>query len=368
MTEGEMLYDVALSRLKGMTGCLAQQLIERAGSGENLFRLKEPDLYRLTGIKGEVFSEATRRAALEEARREMDFAERQHIRVLFYTDEAYPLRLRECPDAPAILYYRGEASLNPVRAVSIVGTRHATPYGKSFCETFIRELSEIFPDVLIVSGLAYGIDISAHRSALRNGLSTVGVLAHGLNMLYPDVHRHTAGEMERQGGLLTEYPSSNVLHRGNFIARNRIVAGIADATLVVESAEKGGALITADLAGGYNRDVFALPGRINDVYSKGCNRLIAAHKAGLITSAAAFADAMCWERPSPVFAAVPELFPDLDAEEKRLLDILEEEGDVQINGLMVRTGLAASRIMSLLFELEFKGLVRTYPGGIYRLS
>lgn len=368
MTAEETLYLVALSRLKGITGAMAQQLIDKAGSAENLFRLKEAELRRLTGLGKAVFSGEVRNAALEVARREMDFIGESRIRVLFFADEDYPFRLRECADAPALLYYKGAGSLNQMKVVSVVGTRHATPYGKSFCETFIRELSVIFPDVLIVSGLAYGIDICAHRTALRNGLRTVGVLAHGLNMLYPEIHRQTAGEMIRQGGLLTEYTSGNVLHRGNFIARNRIVAGMSDATVVIESAEKGGALITADLAGGYGRDVFAVPGRIQDAFSRGCNRLISGHKAALVSSAAEFVDAMCWERPQPEAVREPVLFPELNMEEELILKILGEEGDMQINGLMVRSGLPASRIMSLLFELEFKGLVRAFPGGVYRLS
>lgn len=363
----QIIYQIALSRMKGMSVQLVGHLIDQLGSVEAIFEEDEKALMALVGVKTALFSTQSRNTALNFAEKEAGFLLRNAIQPLFYTDESYPVRLRDCSDAPLLLYYRGNGNLNSLKVVSVVGTRHATPYGIGFCETFIREISVSFPDVLIVSGLAYGVDVAAHRFALREHLNTIGVLAHGLNTLYPGAHRSTAAAMLNQGGLLTEYSSEGPIYRGNFIARNRIVAGMSDATIVVESADKGGALITAGLASGYNRDVFALPGRIGDRFSVGCNRLISTNRAALITCADEFAEAMLWvsrQRQAPVQKT---LFPpDLEEDEALVFDLLVKQGEGHINQLTIQTDFPASKIMALLLELEFKGLIRAFPGGLYR--
>ncbi|MCH5328521.1 MAG: DNA-processing protein DprA [Coprobacter sp.] len=358
-------YLIALACIKGMNKMLAQSLLEYTGTAENLFLEQEKDIQAASGIKSSIFSDKERKKALETADRELEFIEKKQIDVLFYTDPAYPARLSDCPDAPVLLFYKGNAQLNARKVISIVGTRRATPYGKGFCDDFVRDIAAAYPDTLIVSGLAYGIDIAAHRAAMDNRLPTVGVLAHGLHTIYPPLHRQYAAAMTGNGGVLTEYLTQQPILKPNFVARNRIVAGMADATLIVESAAKGGALITARLASEYHRDVFAVPGRIGDDCSKGCNRLIFENKAALITSTDDFIDAMCWERPAgkPV---QQELFPELDATQLLLLDILQEKGECHINQLSIQADIPAAQVLAALLDLEFVNLVRSYPGGLYR--
>jgi DNA processing protein len=269
------------------------------------------------------------------------------------------------------LFYRGNARLDALRVISIVGTRHATAYGEDLCNSFVRDLKELCPDVLIVSGLAYGIDIHAHRAALQHGFPTVGVLAHGLDRIYPAAHRKTAIAMMDQGGLLTEFMSGTNPDRQNFVKRNRIVAGMSDATIIVESAAKGGALITAELAESYHRDCFAFPGKTTDIYSAGCNKLIRNNRAALLLSAEDFVETMGWSTSTGKAAPKAiqrELFPDLNEEESKVVDILQQcsEG-MQVNQLVVEADIPINRMSALLFELEMKGVVRALAGGVYRL-
>lgn len=362
------IYRLALGLMPGITPRVARQLSELAGGCEPLFTGAIVSDFPVAETVKKQFSLSGREAALRRAEIEYAFVRKNKISLLFYTDAGYPLRLRECEDAPLYLYFKGRADLNAVRVVSVVGTRHATVYGRDFCQTFMRELSCLFPDVLIVSGLAYGIDIAAHRAALEYGLPTVGVLAHGLQMIYPESHRHTAIAMLENGGLLTEYSSQQKVYKMNFVSRNRIVAGMADALLVVESAEKGGALITADLANGYHKDVFALPGRVGDPFSCGCNRLIASNQAALLSSASDFVSQMCWEVPEKGRAVQPSLFPllDLNDEERSIVTILDEYGECHVNQLALHSGFSTARLLALLLDLEFKNVIVAFPGGMYR--
>jgi DNA processing protein len=277
--------------------------------------------------------------------------------------------LRECDDAPLALFYRGNADLNALHVINMVGTRHATPYGQDICTRFLADLSVLCPNALIVSGLAYGIDIHAHRAALQNHFKTIGVLAHGLDRIYPAEHRKTAVSMLEQGGLLTEFTSGTNPDRQNFVKRNRIVAGMSDATVVIESAAKGGALITAELAESYHRDCFAFPGRCNDEYSIGCNNLIRKNQAVLITSAEDLVKAMGWENsPKTEKTVQRELFPDLSEEEERIVKRLGKMSEgLQINTLVIDTNIPVNRMSALLFELEMKGVIRALAGGVYRL-
>lgn len=368
--EEERLCSIALTQIGGIGRIGAKRLMDAMGSAAGVFRLREEIPARVSGVNPRIVSLLDCPQAFERAERECEFMEKNHIRCLTLNDEDYPSRLRECPDAPVVLFFKGNAGLNPLRVINMVGTRNATDYGKQLCVRFLQELQALCPGVLVVSGLAYGIDINAHRAALAFGFPTVGVLAHGLDRIYPAVHRKTAVDMLEQGGLLTEFLTGTEPDRYNFVSRNRIVAGMSDATIVVESAAKGGSLITAGLAGSYQRECFAFPGRTSDASSQGCNRLIRDNKAMLIQSAEDFVQAMGWGEKVP--SSQPEsvqrcLFPHLSADEQRVADILEKRGELHINTLVVETDIPVHKMNTLLFELEMKGVVRVLVGGMYQL-
>ena len=373
----EHLYTLALTRINGLGLIGAHRLLETVGSATTIFReaknLKDivPELSPKISEGIQASSEILR---LCEA--ELCFAEKNQIRCMSLKDEDYPSRLRECDDAPLMLFYRGNADLNGLHIINMVGTRHATDYGKEFCNRFIRDLSEIIPDLIIVSGLAYGIDIQAHRASLQHKVNTIGVLAHGLDRIYPHVHRQTAAQMLTRGGLITEFPSGTNPDRQNFIKRNRIVAGMSDATIVVESGEKGGSLITADIAESYHRDCFAVPGRVGDPYSIGCNNLIKNNRAILLQDAEEFVKAMNWsdavsdkngKNSTSKEGIQRQLFPDLSPDEEKIKTQLEKHPDgLQINTLVVNSNIPINKITGILFEMEMKGIVRTMAGGMYK--
>lgn len=370
MNTDERICSIALTLCPGIGHIGAKRLVDTVGSAAEVFRLRAelperyPDIFHAS-----VVTALDNPSAFLQAEKELECAEKNRVECLTLADERYPSRLRECEDAPVVLYFKGNADLNRLRVVSMVGTRHATDYGKQFCADFLRDLSALCPDVLVVSGLAYGIDVHAHREALANGLSTVGVLAHGLDRIYPSVHRKTAVDMLAKGGLLTEFPTDTNPDRHNFVSRNRIVAGMSDAVIVVESAAKGGSLITAELAEGYHRDCFAVPGRATDEYSRGCNQLIRDNRAALINDASDFVKAMNWGRSeeSRKTAAVQRtLFPELTEEEARVVKILSRD-DLHINTLVVEANIPVNRMSAILFELEMKGVVKALVGGVYHL-
>lgn len=374
MTEQETLYSIALSFVPRLNLLNRKMLLEKMGSVTEIFEQR----HNLKEIFPHI-NQATLEALammdihLKRAEEELAFAQAGHIQCIGYYDEAYPARLRECPDAPILLYYRGIADLNCQHIVSMVGTRQITQYGKDICKQFVKELRQLCPDTLIVSGLAYGVDIHCHRAALEQGMDTIGVLAHGLDQIYPRFHRDTAVQMVQHGGLLTEFPSRSNADKKNFIQRNRIVAGMTDATIVVESAQKGGSLITAEIAEGYGRDVFAFPGRVGDTCSQGCNQLIRSNRAGLITCAEDFVQAVGWEAECNLRKQLneglqQELFPDLTEEEQRIIKALTGTDSKQMNILAIETALPISKLTSLLFGLEMKGVVRLLSGGCYRLA
>ena len=309
---------------------------------------------------------------LEQAKAEQAYARENGIRILTLADEDYPQRLKECDDAPLVLYYKGSADLNARRVVCVVGTRRCTVYGQDLIRRFMAELRERCPEVLVVSGLAYGVDICAHTEALACAYPTVGVLAHGLDDLYPARHKPTARRMLEQGGLLTEFTTHTNADKMNFVRRNRIVAGMSDACILVESAAHGGGMITAELAREYNREVFAFPGRVGDNYSEGCNNLIAKNVAALLTGAEMFVKTMGWESDAQLAKAqkqgIPrQLFPELTPEEQQVVKVLQENNDLQINMLSVQSNVPIGRLTALLFQLEMKGVIRTLAGGMYHL-
>ncbi len=373
MNTQEIISSIALTKLNGLSLLNARTLLDSLGSASEVFAHRKD-------IVG-VIPDASKRLvaafdhtdeALRLAEEEMKFVEQKRLRVLTLNDVDYPQRLRECEDAPLVLYYCGSANLNSQRVISIVGTRKCSEYGREVCNNFIADLKRYYPDTLIVSGLAYGIDVCAHRAALDNGMSTIGVLAHGLDTIYPSMHRQIAADMvHRQGGLLTEYGVHTTPEKGNFVRRNRIVAGMCDACIVVESSERGGSLITAELAMEYNRDVFAFPGRVYDEYSRGCNNLIRRQQATLLTCAADLLDAMGWDNPlkkdSKRKVVQQELFPDLTDEERALVNTLNDVDDKHINQIAIDANIPYSRASMILFDLEMKGIVRALGGARYRL-
>ncbi len=362
------ICQIALTMINGVGDILARHLLESLGDAEAVFAEKSRLLERVPGI-GQALSAAIKHPdVLRKAEKELAFIQKNRISYYFLTDTDYPKRLLECPDAPVLFYLKGNANLDAARIISIVGTRNATDYGRILTDTFIRELSEVFPDTLIISGLAYGIDVQAHRSALQAQLPTVAVLAHGLDRIYPSTHRNTAVEMLTNGGLLTDFPSGTNPDRQNFVKRNRIVAGLSDATLVVQSAEKGGSLITADIASSYGRDVYAFPGRVGETHSCGCNTLIRQNKAGLITSAADFISSMCWdttfEKKTPVQT---QLLFEEDSLQGHLISLLHEHTEMHINQLAIGMGMPVYQLSPYLFELEMEDVISVMPGNVYRL-
>lgn len=373
MNSQELIYSIALTKLKGLSLLNARTLYDALGSASEIFAHRK-DIAAVIPDASKRLAEALGNVddALRAAEQEMEFVEAKHLKVLTIGCDDYPHRLRECDDAPLVLYYCGKADLNRQHIVCIVGTRKCTDYGRELCRNFIADLHRHRPDTLIVSGLAYGVDICAHRQALEQEMDTVAVLAHGLDTIYPHPHRQTAADMAlRGGGLLTEYTTQTRPERQNFVRRNRIVAGMSDACIVVESSAKGGSLITAELSLNYNRDVFAFPGRVYDECSAGCNRLIRRHEATLITCADDFIDAIGWnsivDRKDSPKAIQQEIFPDLSEEERLTVDALRQADDKHVNQLSVETNIPCSRISMILFDLEMRGVVMALGGARYRL-
>lgn len=363
-----LLYYVALGMAQGVGSITARKLIEVAGGIEAVFRAGSSSLQRIPGVGPMLADRISDPGLLAMADSEMDFIARKGIRALCDTDEEYPLRLKQCHDAPLILYIRGNADLNPARIISIVGTRDPSEYGIRHTRRIVRELAERHEGLTVVSGLAYGIDVCAHRSALSEGVDTLAVLGNGFAHMYPAVHRQVAGKIEEKGALVTEFTSRVRPERSNFIRRNRIIAGISDATLVVESGTKGGALITAEMANTYNKEVFALPGRIGDRRSAGCNRLVRTQRALLVEDVRDMEYALGWEpRKGLTGEGQTALDRELDSDEQILIGILSDDCVHSIDTLCLRSGMPVSRVSSTLLKLEFTGLVFCLPGNAYRI-
>ena len=363
-----LVYKIALSLIPGIGNVTARNLIAYVGSPEGVFKEKEKNLVKIPGI-GEVNAQRViKQNVLDKAKKEVDFIQRNKIKTFFYLDDNYPARLKNCSDAPIILYFKGNANLNEQKIISVVGTRNATSYGKEMCEELIKSFAQRNYPLLVVSGLAYGIDIHAHKACLKYNIPTVGVFAHGLDTIYPALHAAAASKMIDNGGLLSDFASETPIDRQNFLRRNRIIAGLADATVVVESAEKGGALVTADIANSYNRDVFAFPGRSNDLFSKGCNNLIKNNKAVLMENQADLEKAMNWDANTTTSKAIQtSLFVELNADEQKLMDLLKQ-GERFVDEITLETQLPMSRVSSLLLGLEFKALIVSMPGKMYKVK
>ncbi|WP_314956714.1 DNA-processing protein DprA [Hoylesella loescheii] len=373
MNNNETRNAIALTRVNYFNLAGLAQLYRQLGSATAVIEHRN-DLREVLPDASPRLQEAMRNIEthLKVADAEMEYNLRNGIRALSLADDDYPQRLKNCDDAPLVLFYKGTANLNRARVINIVGTRHCTAYGQDLIRRFVSELKSLCPEVLIVSGLAYGVDINAHRQALANRLDTVGVLAHGLDYLYPTRHKQTADEMLTQGGLLTEFLTNTNADKLNFVRRNRIVAGISDACVLVESAAHGGGLITTSIARDYNRDVFAFPGPVGAPYSEGCNNLIRDHKAQLVSSAADFVHALGWETDLKRMQVTRQgierqLFPQLSNEEQAVVQALEKLNDQAINQLSLTANIPISRLTVLLFQLEMKGILKLLAGGCYHL-
>lgn len=359
-----LLHQIGISLIPGIGDINGKKLVAYCGGAEAVFKEKKKNLLKIPGIGVSTVDSIISQKVLERAEEEIKFIERYNIKPLFFTEKEYPQRLKHCIDGPLLLFFKGNADLDASRIVGVVGTRNASEYGKETCNKILEELAEL--DVLVISGLAYGIDTAAHKAALKNNLKTAGVLAHGLDRIYPSANKSLAEKMVSNGGLITDFISKTIPDRENFPKRNRIIAGLVDALIVVESAIRGGALITANIANSYDRDVFAFPGKISDKYSEGCNFLIKTNKAALIQSGKDISYIMQWESKSKSPPKQQKLFAELDIEEKMIIDILQKDESCSIDYIVLKSKLSNSKIASILLNLEFKGLVKNLPGKMYK--
>ncbi|WP_461787926.1 DNA-processing protein DprA [Pedobacter sp.] len=360
-------YQIALTLIDGVGTLIAKKLLHHFGSAEAVFAANFKQLTQLDGIGKKTADAILNTNALKLAEQELAFIEKHDIQVLFQDDENYPKRLRNCYDAPLLLYYKGTANLNQSRIISIVGTRNATSYGKMLCKQLIELLRPY--NVLISSGMAHGIDAAAHKECLASNIPTVGVMGHGLDRIYPAVHRELAAKMLKNGGLLTEFLPGTNPDRENFPKRNRIIAGMADATIVVEASIKGGALITAEIANSYNRDVYAFPGRINDEFSEGCNFLIKTNRAGLINHPQDLIYYLGWDHNNAEHKKTlqAQLPLNLNKEERLVAEALQAES-LGVDELFLRTKLPQSKLAMILLTMEMNGLIVALPGKLFRLA
>lgn len=355
------VYLLALTCIPGVGAVLARALLSHFGAAEAIFNASYKQLLQVEGIGPQLARNIRQFDDFDTSAAELNFVNAHGIQTLVLGDEKYPKRLLHCYDAPIVLFYKGNTDLNAQKIVSVVGTRSATAYGKLICDELVKGLAEY--GVLVVSGLAYGIDAAVHKACVKNGLPTIGILAHGLDRMYPYAHRKLATEMLEKGGLLTEFPSKSNPDRENFPKRNRIIAGLADATIVVEANIKGGALITADLANSYDREVCAFPGRATDEYSLGCNELIKTNRAHLITQAADIVSLLAWDITSPTQKRVSRInWADRTADEQRILAILAENTAIPLDELIFSTGFSQSKLSLVLLDLQLAGFVQILPG------
>jgi DNA processing protein len=363
----ELLYQIALTLIPNIGDVHAKALVNHFGSAEAIFHAHKKELDALEGIGSVRANSIKKFKDFSRAEEEISFIKKYKITPLFLTDKNYPKRLLNCYDSPPLLYYKGNADLNSSRMVAIVGTRNHNEYGKNICEKLVEEL--VNEEVVIVSGLAFGIDSIAHKTSVKNNIKTVGVLAHGLDRVYPAQNASLAKQMILNGGLLTEFKSNTIPDKPNFPGRNRIVAGISDAIIVIESGIKGGSLITAELANGYNKDVFAFPGRADDSKSAGCNYLIKSNKAMLVTGAADILENMGWKENKKHSAKKQrELFIEFSPEERVVVDILQMHEQVHIDDLYFKSKLSSSTVAQALLMLEMQGIVSSLPGKMYKIS
>lgn len=366
MTESDLIYALALQHVPNIGDITAKRLIAKCGSAEAVLKEKKHNLLKIDGIGQVTISELFESQHLKAAEAEMHFIESNNIQVSYFQNKGYPEKLKHCIDAPILLFQSGHIDLNNQPIISIVGTRKITTMGIDFCNNLIEQLAHFNP--VIVSGFAYGTDITAHKAAMKHNLQTVACLAHGLNQIYPKVHKKYMIDMEKNGGFFTDFWSTDTFDRNNFLKRNRVIAGLSEATIVIESAEKGGSLVTADIANSYNRDVFAVPGRVSDTQSIGCNNLIKHQKAHMLSTPLDVPYILNWELESKKTPPVQkQLFVELDTSEKVIYNYLETNEKQQLDTIALSCELPIFKVASILLNMELKGVVRPLPGKLFEL-
>lgn len=364
MTDLDLLNTLALMRVEGVGDIVAKKLINHLGSAEAVFKAKRQAILAIEGVGEVLYNNLRNTAVFSLAENEVKYIRSHGIKPLFFMDADYPERLKHCIDGPVVLFSSGNIDFANRKTISIVGTRQMTSYGADFCRKLLEDLAPLNP--VIVSGFAYGVDIHAHLVAMECNLQTIGVVAHGLNQVYPKVHKRYVAAMEQNGGFFTEFWSTSNPDKENFVKRNRIVAGLSEATIIIESAEKGGSLITANVANDYNRDVFAVPGRITDKYSMGCNHLIKTQRANLLTSAADLIYMLNWELEEKKAKPMQkQLFVMLEPEEQKIYDYLQKNGKELMDIIALNNAMPIYRLSSLLLTMELKGVVRPLPGKLF---
>ena len=366
MLEKELVALLTLQKAKGVGDIIAKKLIAHCGSAENVFAEKRSVLEKINGVGSITIKNLFDKENRIVAEREFDFIQKKKITSISFQDENYPFKLKQCIDAPILLFQDGNINLENPRIISIVGTRKMTLYGRDFINQFIEELAPYNP--IIVSGFAYGVDITAQKAAIKNKLQTIGVLAHGLETIYPKTHKKYIHQVNENGGFYTEFWHDEEPLREHFLKRNRIVAGISEATIIIESAEKGGSLVTAEIANSYSREVFAVPGKTTDILSKGCNNLIKRNKAGILTSANDLIEMLNWDIDKEKSKAVQkQLFIDLNTEEQQVYDYLLNTGKMYMDSIALDNNLPVYKLATILFNMEMKGVVRPLQGKLFEV-
>lgn len=363
MGDQDLFHLLALQRVEGVGDIIAKKLITHFGDAESVFKAKAIQLSSIDGVGSVLLKNLKDKSVFEKANKELEFIKSKDINVTYFHDKQYPERLKHCIDGPILLFSSGNINLENKKIISIVGTRQITSYGIEFCRKLIEDLAPLDP--IIVSGFAYGVDIVAHQFAMENNLQTIGVVAHGLNQIYPKTHKKYVAKVEQNGGFMTEFWSSSNPDKENFVRRNRIVAGMSEATIVIESADRGGSLITANIASDYNRDVFAVPGRVTDKYSQGCNNLIKTQKANVLTSAAVLIYILNWDLDKEIKPIQKQLFVTLDNDEQKVYDYLLKTGKEVMDSIALNCDFPIYRISGLLLNMELKGLIRPLPGKLF---
>jgi DNA processing protein len=363
MTDQELFNLLALLKVDGVGDIMGKKLLNSFGDASAIFKAKSSQLAAVDGIGSVLLKNLKDKSAFEKADKELSFIKNNNIQVSFFQDENYPERLKHCIDAPILIFTAGNLDFKNKKIISIVGTRQITSYGTDFCKKLIEDIAPLDP--VIVSGFAYGVDIVAHQAAMDFNLQTVGVLAHGLNQIYPRTHKKYMARMEEKGGFITEFWSDSNPDKEKFVRRNRIVAGMAEATIVIESADKGGSLITANMANDYNRDVFAVPGRVTDKYSQGCNNLIKTQKANVLTSAADLIYMLNWDIKENPKTIQKQLFVELEPVEQTIYDFLQKNGKELLDIIAIECEIPIFKLSGILIGMELKGVIRPLPGKLF---
>jgi DNA processing protein len=363
MTEQDLFYLLALQRVEGVGDIMAKKLLTHCGSAEAVFKTKTTQLAAIDGVGSWTLKNLKDKSVFDKANAELEYIKFNDINAVYFQDEKYPDRLKHCIDGPLLLFTSGNIDLKNRKIISIVGTRQITSYGTEFCRKLIEDLAPLDP--IIVSGFAYGVDIVAHQLAMEHNLQTIGVVAHGLNQIYPKIHKKYVAKVEENGGFMTEFWSTSNPDKENFVRRNRIVAGMSEATIVIESADRGGSLITANMANDYNRDVFAVPGRVTDKYSQGCNNLIKTQKANVLTSAADLVYILNWDIQKESKPVQKQLFVTLEDDEQKVYDYLLKTGKELMDIIALRCDFPIYKISGMLLNMELKGVVRPLPGKLF---